>query len=73
MTDEVLKTLEQYESYLHTAVYSNYVRTLPRKDAEILAAIYIKQGHPKPNLSCSKCVLTMCQRLGRAYFSQKEE
>lgn len=69
MTSDQTETLKPYESYLRTAVRSNYVRSLPMKDAKLLADIYISLGHTKPNLSCGKCVLNMCKVLGREYFS----
>ncbi len=65
--------LKKYETYLYTAKYGNYIRSLTSVQLEdlILAGsdidIHYKNNH------CPACILNFVKRLAEAYFAQKEK
>lgn len=73
MTQEQYNTLSEYEQYLHTAYYHDYVRTLSMRDASILNEIHKELTGTKQNLTCGKCVLQLCKTLGKLYFEYKNQ
>lgn len=72
LTNEQRERLKPYESYLMTAYNFNYVRSLPMKDAVKIKNVYTELGLGNPNLSCPKCVLSICKTLGKLYSYKKE-
>ena len=74
MNNELYEQLKQYEQYLYTAYYSNYVRSMPTSSANELQQIYHKLGNQRTiNLNCNKCVYDLCKELGNLYFNYKPE
>ncbi len=72
LTNEQFEQLTPFEHYFDTAINNDYVRAMPRQDAVTLARIYKELGYGTANLSCGKCILSMCKTLGNLYSSKKE-
>lgn len=73
LNDDQFNRLRPYESYLATAIGCNFVRSLPMSDAVEIKKVYTELGLGSPNLSCGKCVLNICKRLGELYYIKKEQ
>ena len=65
--------LKKYESYLYTAKYANYIRSLTNAQVEDLIVaggeieIYFKNNH------CGVCILNFIKKLSDKYYEQKEK
>ena len=65
--------LKKYDSYLYTAKYGKYIRSLTNVQVEDLIVagndigIYYKNNH------CPACLLKFIQQLAEPYFAQKEK
>lgn len=70
-----LEILEHYESWFHSAIYSDYTRALWKSDFDVMLPIYVKWTGTTPNINynCSKCKLNFVKRLGKLYYKYKEE
>lgn len=70
-----LEQLKKYESWLHSALYGDYIRALWKSDMEILVPIYEKWTGKKINMNsaCGKCKLDFMKKLGKLYFNNKEK
>lgn len=66
--------LRKYDRFLRTAHYANYITGMSLNTANELKAIYEKiTGKPFPkNMSCTRCKLDLCKRLGNLYFTYEE-
>lgn len=74
-TPEDMQTLSQWEGNMHTAIQSRYLRNVGRAAVQVIAEIWARKlGVAKiaVNDSCPACVLDLLQRVGKAYFEQKE-
>lgn len=70
-----MQTLSQWEGNMRTAIQSRYLRNVGRAAVQIIAEIWARKlGVAKiaVNDSCPACVLDLLQRVGKAYFEQKE-
>lgn len=72
LTDQQYEILRPFEHHFATAMNNDYVRAMPRQDAVTLARIYRELGFGTANISCGKCILSMCKTLGNLYSSKKE-
>lgn len=70
-----LQILQKYESWFHSAIYSDYIRALWKSDFDVLIPIYEKWTNIKvdTNFSCGKCKLNLIKKLGKLYYKNKEE
>ena len=74
-TPEDMQTLSQWEGNMRTAIQSRYLRNVGRAAVQVIAEIWARKlGVAKiaVNDSCPACVLDLLQRVGKAYFEQKE-
>lgn len=74
-TPEDMQTLSQWEDNMRTAIQSRYLRNVGRAAVQVIAEIWARKlGVAKiaVNDSCPACVLDLLQRVGKAYFEQKE-
>ena len=68
-----LSLLRRLEEYLHSAVYANYIRALPMRDAKLLVELYEQKFHQSVNLNCPRCMLDVCKQLGESYYNKKDK
>lgn len=70
-----LEILDHYESWFHSAIYSDYTRALWKSDFDVMLPIYVKWTGTTPNINynCSKCKLNFVKRLGKLYYKYKED
>ena len=63
--------LRKYDRFLRTAHYANYITGMGVKTATELKDLYVKFTGKQYNesLTCGKCRLELCKRLGELYFS----
>lgn len=74
LSKEQLDALAQYESYMMTAVKSNWSR-YPGRDAlqEMNRILEDVTGKTRPlNVNCQSCVLNLLRDCGMLYFKAKE-
>lgn len=74
LSKEQLDTLAPYESYMMTAVKSNWSR-YPGRDAlqEMHRILEEVTGKTRPlNVNCQSCVLNLLRDCGTLYFKAKE-
>jgi len=64
--------LRKYESYLTTAHFGNYIRSLTNYQLEELIGYGAELGIHYKNNHCPKCILNFVKQLGDKYFEQKE-
>jgi len=64
--------LHKYESYLYTAKYASYIRSLTNPQVEELIAAGADLGIGYANNHCPKCLLNFITKLANPYFEQKE-
>lgn len=70
-----MQTLSQWEGNMRTAIQSRYLRNVGRAAVQVIAEIWARKlGVAKiaVNDSCPACVLDLLQRVGKAYFEQKD-
>lgn len=70
-----LEILDHYESWFHSAIYSDYTKALWKSDFDVMLPIYVKWTGTTPNINynCSKCKLNFVKRLGKLYYKYKED
>ena len=74
-TAEDMQTLSQWEENMRTAIQSRYLRNVGRAAVQAIVEVWARKlGVAKiaVNDSCPACVLDLLQRVGNAYFEQKE-
>ena len=64
--------LRKYESYLTTAHFGNYIRSLTNSQVEELIEYGAELGIHFKNNHCPKCILDFVKKLGDKYFEQNE-
>ena len=64
--------LRKYESYLTTAHFGNYIRSLTNSQVEELIEYGAELGIHFKNNHCPKCILNFVKQLGDKYFEQNE-
>lgn len=65
--------LHKYESYLYTAKYANYIRSLTNLQVEDLITAGSEIDIHYKNNHCPACVLNFVKKLAEPYFAQKEK
>lgn len=65
--------LSKYESYLYSANYAGYIRSLTTVQVEELIKIGEEIGIIFKNNHCPKCTLNFVKRLAVPYFEQKHK
>lgn len=65
--------LRKYESYLYTAKYANYIRSLTNPQVEDLILAGAELGINYKNNHCPACALNFVKKLAEPYFAQKEK
>ena len=74
MTNEDFNLLTEYKEHLHTALYSNYSRYVPRKVLERMVEIVRgKDSSYRMNASCPRCVLSILKDVARLYEADVEQ
>ena len=63
--------LKKYESYLTSAKYGDFIRTLTNPQMDELIEIGKELGMQHTNNHCPKCTLNFIKRLAEPYFEQK--
>lgn len=73
-TKEQLDFLKQFEDNLHRATYLKYYRGMGSKKLDEMKAVYDEatEGKYNANWSCSHCVLSFLQAVGKKYFADKQ-
>lgn len=73
-TKEQLDFLKQFEENLHRATYLKYYRGMGSKKLDEMKAVYDEatEGKYNANWSCSHCVLSFLQAVGKKYFEDKK-
>ncbi len=73
--EQDINILSKYESWFHSAIYSDYIRALWQRDFDVMIPIYEKWTNKKAdtNFNCSKCKLNFIKKLGKLYYKNKEE
>lgn len=67
----IYNKLKKYESFLTTAHYGDYIRSLTNMQLEELITIGAELGIKHVNNHCPKCTLNFVKRLAEPYFQQK--
>lgn len=65
--------LKKYDSYLTSAHYYNYIRSLTTKEVDEIVEIGAELGITIQTRHCPKCTLTFMKRLAVPYFEQKQK
>lgn len=73
MNEELYERMKQYESYFHTAFYSDYTRGVTRSQLEDLISIGAVLGVRTSNKSCPKCNFDFIKRLAKIYYDYEKE
>lgn len=68
----VYNKLRKYESYLYTAQYGDYIRSLTSSQMEELINIGSEIGIIYKNNHCPKCALDFVKKLAVPYFEQQK-
>ena len=72
LTTEQRSRIAPWENHLHSALYADYVVALSSGAARDLFDVYNAVYHAnEQNKYCSACVLNVCKRLGRLYFTKE--
>ena len=73
--EQDINLLSKYESWFHSAIYSDYIRALWKADLDVMIPIYEKWTNKKvdTNFNCAKCKLNFIKKLGKLYYKNKEE
>lgn len=69
----IYNKLRKFENHFITAVKANYVRLLTSPQLSELIPIGEELGIKVGDVTCSKCVLTFIQKIGKLYLEQKEK
>lgn len=72
MRMDIFYNLRKYESYLTTAHFGNYIRSLTNTQLEELITYGAELGIHYKNNHCPKCILNFVKQLGAKYFEHKE-
>lgn len=75
LTKEQYDRLTNYRDKLYTACYCKFVRMSSRADLIEMDAIYKEVFHTSSGAigGCSRCLMTVCQKLGFLYFQDEKE
>ena len=65
--------LKKFESYLYTAKYANYVRSLSNVQVAELSDIAAEIDIHYTNNHCGLCILNFVKKVAEKYFEQKEK
>lgn len=71
--DEVIR-LAEFESYFHSAVYSDYVRNMPSTKLDVIKKAFERATGEtiKDKLSCGICQLNFFRRAGKLYYESRD-
>lgn len=74
MTNEDYALLTEYKEQLHTALYSDYSRYVPRPVLKRMVEI-VRGGNANYNMnpSCSRCVLSILKDAARLYEKEVQQ
>lgn len=74
-TKEQYDKLTKYRDKLYTACYCKFVRMSSRADLIEMDEIYKEVFHTSSGAigGCSRCLMTVCQKLGSLYFQDEKE
>lgn len=68
MTQEQFDLLTEYKEHLHTALYSDYSRYVPRKVIQQMVEIVRgKDSNYRMNANCPRCILSILKDTARIY------
>ena len=72
MTNEDYEMLTQYKEHLHTALYSDYSRYVPRQVLQRMVEIVRgSNNNYRMNASCPRCVLSILKDVARLYEAEQ--
>lgn len=69
----IFNKLKKYETFLHTAHYGNYIRSLTNSQVEDLISIGAELNIMYKNNHCPKCTLDFVKKIAIPYFEQKDK
>jgi hypothetical protein len=73
MTQEQFDLLTEYKEHLHTALYSDYSRYVPRKVIQQMVEIVRgKDSNYRMNANCPRCILSILKDVARIYEAEVE-
>lgn len=74
MTQEQFDLLTEYKEHLHTALYSDYSRYVPRKVIQQMVEIVRgKDSNYRMNANCPRCILSILKDTARIYEAEVEQ
>lgn len=69
----IFNRLRKYETFLYTAHYANYIRSLTNSQLEDLISIAAELNIIHKNNHCPKCTLDFVKKVAIPYFEQKDK
>lgn len=74
MTIKQYESLLEFEKWIGTAVYGNYVRAIPSNSLQKLDEIYksMYDGDSRLTSGCGHCALRALQRIGKDFYAYRE-
>lgn len=69
----IFNKLRKYETFLYTAHYANYIRSLTNSQLEDLISIAAELNIIHKNNHCPKCTLDFVKKVAIPYFEQKDK